>query len=352
MAGTDRSAADSLNELLAELQARPHQFGFYQALRRLEAAFADHPRLGASLRAQDDPVRLSQEPSMTFAPATLAKFEPGAPGRPPRLGVQFAGLFGPNGPLPLHLTEYARDRMRNSGDATLVRFVDIFHHRMLSLFYRAWSSAQPTTQFDRPASDRFAAYVGSIAGIGIPSLQGRDAMPDLAKLHFAGRLVAHSRNAEGLEAMLGEFFQLPMKLHEFIGQWIDVPEDCRCVLRGILPAASLGMTTTIGEKVWDCQQKFRIAAGPMSFVDYERLLPGGQSLERLIAVVNNYVGLELEWDLHLILERDEVPATQLGTLGNLGWTSWLVSQPPSVDAADLVLRPSDAVAHRAASRSA
>jgi type VI secretion system protein ImpH len=348
MAGTDRSAADCLNQLLAELQARPHQFDFYQALRRLEAAYPSQPRLGTSLRAQDDPIRLSQEPSMAFAPATLARFEPGAPGRPPRLAVQFAGLFGPNGPLPLHLTEYARDRMRNSGDATLVRFVDIFHHRLLSLFYRAWSAAQPAAQFDRPASDRFAAYVGSIAGIGSPALQARDAMPDLAKLHFAGRLVAHARNAEGLAAMLGEFFELPMQLHEFIGQWIDVPEDCRCVLRSHGPAASLGMTTTIGEKVWDCQQKFRIAAGPMSFANYVRLLPGGESLERLIAVVDNYVGWELEWDLHLILKREEVPSAQLGTLGNLGWTSWLVSHPPAVDAADLVLRPGSLKSERAA----
>jgi predicted component of type VI protein secretion system len=46
---------------------------------------------------------------MIFAPAELAAWWP-ASGRPARLLVYFFGLLGPNGPLPLHLTEYARER--------------------------------------------------------------------------------------------------------------------------------------------------------------------------------------------------------------------------------------------------
>jgi type VI secretion system protein ImpH len=341
---------------LAHLHERPYEFDFYQALRRLEAAYPEKPRLGTSLRPQDDPVRLAQEPTLAFAPATLAAFQPGGDEQPARLVVQFAGLFGPNGPLPLHLTEYARDRLRNSGDPTFARFVDLFHHRMLSLFYRAWAAAQPAAQFDRPESDRFAAYVGSLAGIGLPSLAGRDAMPDLAKLHFAGRLVCHARHAEGLEALLGEFFQLPMQLLEFVGQWLAVPDDCHCVLASGpaaaqaptsaappaaegLTLAALGISATIGERVWDCQQKFRIVAGPLGLADYHRLLPGGESLQRLLAVVANYVGYELEWDLHLLLRQAEVPQAELGRLGQLGWTTWLLSGAAAKDADDLVLRP-------------
>jgi type VI secretion system protein ImpH len=238
----------------------------------------------------------------------------------------------------LHLTEYARERV-NAGDWTFVRFLDVFHHRMLSLFYRVWADAQPTAQFDRPDTDRFAAYIGSLAGIGMPTLQSRDAMPDLAKLGFAGRFVCQSRHAEGLQAMLGAFFELPMQIAEFVGQWLPLPDDCRCELRQGGGMAQLGFSATIGERVWDCQTKFRIVAGPMDLADYQRLLPGGESLERLMAVVKNYVGLELDWDLHLLLKQPEIPQTQLGTLGQLGWTTWLVSQPPREDADDLILRP-------------
>jgi type VI secretion system protein ImpH len=309
-------------------------------------------------------VRLCQEPSLAFAPATLARCIPSKTGQQPRISVNFGGMFGPHGPLPLHLTEYARDRIINSADPTFSRFLDIFHHRMLSLVYRAWADAQPTVQFDRPESDRFSAYVGSLCGVGYTSLQNRDAMPDLAKLFFSGRLSCHARNAEGLQAMLSEFFRLPMRLVEFVGRWLRVPDDCRCVLAGEeqtqadpggtgltrasaspyvgaaqLGMAQLGVSATIGEYVWDCQTKFRIVAGPMSLANYQRLLPGGLSLERLQAIVKNYAGLEMDWDIHLLLDQTEVPETHLGSMGQLGWTTWLVSERPNRDADDLILAP-------------
>jgi type VI secretion system protein ImpH len=339
MAGTDRTTADRL-ALFRALAAAPHEFSFFQALRRLEATYSDQPRIGRSLRPQEDAVRLGQNASLAFAPATIAAFDPGTDGKPPRITVWFGGMFGPDGPLPLHLTEYARDRIINAGDPTFARFLDLFHHRLLSLVYRAWADAQPTAQFDRPGSDRFANYIGSLIGIGMPSLQDRDAMPDLAKLFFAGRFVCQARHAEGLQAMLAEFFDLPIQLVEFVGQWLRLPADCRCVLGGQIggqPAAQLGVSATIGDNVWNCQTRFRLVAGPMSLADYCRLLPGGASLATLVAIVKNYVGLELDWDLNLILRRAEVPQTQLGALGQLGWTTWLVSQPAAADAGDLVL---------------
>jgi type VI secretion system protein ImpH len=338
MAGTDRTAANRLT-LFAELSERPYQFDFYQALRLLEAAHPDKPRLGYSHRPAEDPVRISQHPSLCFAPSTVTEFKPGSDDVPPRVTVWFGGLMGANGPLPLHLTEYARDRAMHSNDWTFVRFMDMFHHRMYSLFYRVWADAQPTVQFDRPNSDRFAAYVGSLAGFGLSTLQNRDAMPDLAKLSFAGRFVCQSRHDQGLQAILGAFFQLPMRIAEFVGQWLPLPDDCRCELSEMGGMAQLGFSATIGERVWDCQTKFRIVAGPMDLADYQRLLPGGDSLARMMAIVKNYVGLELDWDLHLLLKQPEIPQTQLGSLGQLGWTTWLISQSPPADADDLVLRP-------------
>ena len=195
MAGTDRTPQHAV-EFIAALQQAPYKFGFFQALRRLECVHRDKPRIGESLRAADDPVRLAHQPDLSFAPATLASFKPGHDGRPHRLTSRFLGMFGPNGPMPVHLTEYARDRLRNHDDPTIIRFVDVFHHRILSLFYRAWADSQPAVSFDRPEADRFSDYVGSLFGLGLEALRARDAMNDLAKLHFAGRLAQQTRNAE------------------------------------------------------------------------------------------------------------------------------------------------------------
>ena len=336
MASENREAAHVL-ELFEALRRTPYAFHFFQALRRLECLHRDRPRLGKSLRLTDDPIRLAQEPSLAFAPATLAAFDPGGENRPPRLYEYFLGLFGPNGPLPTHLTEYARGRLRNEGDRTFVGFADIFHHRMLCLFYRAWADAEPTVSFDRPETDRFNVYVGAQLGLGTPALWDRDAAPDLAKFHYAGRLAGQTRNPEGLEAILGDFFKLPVAVETFVGHWLPLDEVSRCRL-GEAPATGLlGITTVIGERAWDCQYKFRILMGPMTLAEFQRFLPGADSLRRLVAWVRNYVGEELLWDVNLILKKEEVPPLVLGAETRLGWTSWLSSQPLARDADDLKL---------------
>jgi type VI secretion system protein ImpH len=338
MAGEDRAASDAV-KLAEALVRRPYEFDFYQAVRRVECAHPDKPRIGQSLRPVDDPIRLAQEPSLGFAPSTVAWYRPATADAPARLGVHFLGLLGPNGPLPLHLTEYARDRMRNSGDPTFVRFLDTFHHRMLSLFYRMWASAQPAVNFDRPESDRFAIYVGALFGIGMPSLRHRDDFPDLAKLHYAGQLAGQTRHGDGLKAILADYFRLPVEVERFIGQWLELPEDSWCRLGALSEVSSLGRSITVGSRTWECQGKFRIEFGPLGYDDYQALLPGSESLKRLVALVRNYIGDELDWDMRLILKKEEVPALQLGGEQRLGWTSWLTGGPREKDAGDLTLDP-------------
>jgi type VI secretion system protein ImpH len=336
MASPDRMSASPV-ELFEALRREPYACHFFQALRRLECRYRDQPRFGKAARARDDPVRLIQEPSMAFAPATLAAFDPGAEDRPPRLAQYFLGVFGPQGPLPLHLTEYAYERKRAHGDRTFASFADVFHHRMLSLFYRAWADAQPTVSFDRPETDRFNVYVGAPFGLGMPSLWNRDAVPDLAKFHYAGRLAGQTRNAEGLQAILADFFNLPVRIETFVGHWLPLSEASRCRLGESPSTGLLGMTAVIGERVWDCQHKFRVIMGPMSLEEFQRFLPGSDSLRRLVAWVRNYMGDELLWDVNLILKRDEVPPLKLGEETQLGWTTWLTGQPLEHDADDVKL---------------
>jgi type VI secretion system protein ImpH len=338
MADDDRAPSHSL-EFYEALLAAPYAYDFFQALRRIDALHQDRPRLGESARLADDAVRLGQLPSLIFAPSTLATFEPAKDGRPPRLSSYFFGIFGPSGALPLHLAEYARDRIRNAGDRTFSRFVDVFHHRMLSLYYRAWSASQPTVAFDRPHADRFGSYVAALFGLGMPSLRDRDAMPDLAKLHFSGRLANQAKNEEGLRAIIADYFKLPVEIEQFVGDWVSLPRQSLCML-GVTPATgTLGSTASVGERIHVYHHKFRILFGPIRFADYQRLLPGGISLKRLVPLVRDYVGDEFSWDVNLILLKDEVPQLRLGEAGRLGWTSWLGTRRSERDAADLVLNP-------------
>ena len=223
------------------------------------------------------------------------------------------------------MTEYAQDRLRTAHDPTFARFLDLFHHRMLSLFYRAWANNRPTVSFDRGADDRFAGYVASLFGLGMPSLRGRDALPDRAKLHYAGLLACQTCHPDGLRAMVRAYFGLPAAIREFVGEWLALPREGRCRLGASRDTGTLGESVVIGAYIWSGRHKFRLMIGPVGLNPFRRFLPAGSSLPRLAAMVRSYVGDELAWELNPILAADEVPPLRLGEHTQLGWTSWLTT---------------------------
>jgi type VI secretion system protein ImpH len=327
-------AADALT-FLASLAEAPYRHDFYQALRRLECLYPDKPRWGRALRPSDEPVRLGQDADLAFAPAPLAALENGGGASPPRLQVRLFGLFGPNGPLPTHITEYARERQRHAGDATLGRFLDLFHHRMLALFYRAWAQAQPHVNRDRPDDDHFAVYVGAFAGLSPAAFRDRDTLPDAAKFFHAGSLIRQVRNAEGLSGILRHFFRVPLAIEEFVGHWMALgPRERTCLQPD---AACLGRGAVLGARVWDRQYKFRIHLGPLTLAQYRGFLPGSPMLGKLADWVHLYLGFELDWDVRLRLETSEVPPLCLDGATQLGWTTWLGRRTAAADADDLCL---------------
>jgi type VI secretion system protein ImpH len=293
-------------------------------------------------------VRLGQDPDLSFAPAPLASFDSGQDGRPPRLQVRLFGLLGPNGPLPLHITEYARERLRQSNDPTLSRFLDLFHHRFLALFYRAWAQAQPHINFDRPKDDRFAMYLGAFLGVAPRVMRDRDTVPDLAKLFHVATLVRHVRNAEGLGSILQHFFRVPVRIEQFVGHWMSLGIRERTYLGS--ESAVIGRGAVAGSRVWDRQHKFRIWLGPLTLAEYESFLPGGAPLQKLVDWVRLYLNFELEWDVRLLLAANEVPSARLGASRRLGWTTWLGRRQESQDADDLCLNAEAFVSPAGASR--
>ena len=313
---------------LLDVVAAPHRFDFFHVLRRVEAHHAGKPRLGTARRPVDEPVRLGQAADMAFAPSSLASVSLQDRSGKPRIEVRFFGLFGPNGPLPLHLTAYARERRLHKGDETFGRFADMFHHRLLLLFYRAWAQAQPVVSMDRPDEDRFADYVGSMIGVGGKAWRGRDAAPDHARLAFAGLLSRQVRNADGLAHLLSGYLGMQVRVEQFVGRWMALPtaERSRIGRRAAsrrMSTSQLGVSAVLGQAVFDRQHHFRVHIGPLSLSAFEALLPVGSALPALQALLKQYVGLEFGWDLRLELDKPQVPACRPGRYGRLGWTTWL-----------------------------
>jgi type VI secretion system protein ImpH len=233
------------------------------------------------------------------------------------------GMFGPNGALPLHLTEVAYERRRQYNDPAIHDFINFFQHRFISLFYRAWADADPATNFDRPESDRFRMYIGALVGLGAPGARSRDAVADFAKLSRAAQFGLQNRTGQNLEAILADYFEAPLRVHSFVGAWLDIPSDARSKLGGDPQTASLGAGFTLGSTSWQSQHKFEVQIGPLSLSEFNNFLPGQPGLRDLAELVRLFTNDEWSWQARLLLRGSEVPATRLGSGARLGWTTWM-----------------------------
>jgi type VI secretion system protein ImpH len=323
--------------LFHALHDRASNFDFHAVMRRLEVLHHQLPRWGEALRPSDEPIRIGQVPSLAFQASQLASFDLADDAKPGRLWVNFLGLLGANGPLPSHVTEYVRSRLRHSGDPTLTAFLNIFNHRMLALFQRAWAMQRPTVALDRPEHNAFDAYAGALMGIGLPELQHRSSVPDHAKLYYLGLLAPAVRNAEGLRALLHDYFGYPTRIEEFVGDWLELPEESRWRLGWSAEVSKLSNSTILGKRVWRCDHKFRVVLGPLESDDFKSLLPGNAQLEHLTAMVRAYTGDEYDWDLRLILAEHASRQAKLARGDRLGLYAQLGKTTTRRD--DVIIHP-------------
>jgi type VI secretion system protein ImpH len=348
-------AARSGETVAQRLQAcadEPWAYDYFALMRRLESLAVTAPRWGRALLPGAEPVRVGHEPSLSFAPASFSRFEAATAHSPPRLRQHFFGYLGPNGPLPVHLSDFIRERVLNHGDPTWLAFLDTFSHRFALFFYRAWAQARPAVGLDRPKEDGFRRQVGALVGIGTAARQERDEIHDDARLHFAGRLVRRVHNAEGVEAVLASYFGVPVRLEPWVGHWMALPAQELTRLGRGEAACSLGMGAMLGRRTWDRQHRVRLHIGPLALERYRDFLPTGSARPVLQRWMQQLLGGELYWDAELILEKEEVPPTRLGArTGNaprLGWVSWLGAHGRTRDAADVRIDGDAALLLRAA----
>ncbi len=354
MANQIRASSHSLTE---QLYDNPETFNFFQALRLVECSRPELPRIGTSRGVAADPLRFSQFLSMAFASSTLAQGQ--SPTARRKLAIRFTGLTGPHGPLPIRLTEFLWNRLKGNYDIDLrgtkadtsekygytspkdssaLDFLDIFHHRIISLFYRAWSVCQKTVDLDREDGQSFSHWIASLAGLGLPECDGMDSLPTEHRLPFTGHLGCQTRHTDGLKSMLSAYFRTPVKIENCVGQWVHLPDDQTWKL-GLDPATgSLGKTCIVGAKIWDCQLKFRAILGPVSFSVFQTFLKGAQGHSRIHDSINFYVRQELYWEAVIVLRKEEIPATVLGSAGQLGHSCWVKSQAPTKDSTDYRIR--------------
>jgi type VI secretion system protein ImpH len=305
--------------LLRDLEAEPWRFDYFSVLRHLERVHEDQPRIGDSATLRDELVLLGQDPFMDFPASNLARVEH-PEDKPLRIFVKYMGMLGPQGALPLATTEEAYHYVLANDDA-FPRFLDVFNHRFLQLFFRAWANSRPIAQHDRPKQDRFFAYIGSAIGLGSEPYRNLDSIPDAAKLCFAGLLGAQAKSASRLVGALCGLFEVRAEVDEFVGTrlMLDVQEYTILGKRHNV----LGEGAMLGRGVYSVQDKIRVRIYTQTLAQYMRFLPSGDLCEPLADLVYFYNGAQLDWDTELAIPSGAVEPIRLGQFGQLGWTTWM-----------------------------
>lgn len=382
MAATDRQPS---SDLIQELLDEPHEFDFFQAVRLIELFLMgekQHPTpspVGGDSGPHKEPIRFRAMPSLSFPPGQIASVRSrtkqnseapnsestrdqtnGSSGKrsisadriPVDMMVSFMGLTGPNGVLPQHYTSLVIERSHQSiKDDTLREFFDLFNHRAISFFYRAWEKYRFQFGYERNLfaaeyqDDLFTRCLFSLVGLELPGLRHQFSFDDQALIFYGGLTAQRCRNAIGLEQILQSYFDVPTKVIQFVGQWLDLPEE----LQTSLPSAAnplgqnlqLGESAVIGSRAWDVQSRFRVRIGPLPSEKFEQLLPG-ETLNSIAEMIRFYVGPEKDFDIQLVLQRQDISALKLSKDGSpkplLGWNTWLSPSSRKVDTADAIFR--------------
>jgi type VI secretion system protein ImpH len=318
----------------------PTPFGFFQAVRLLER---EHPERSPVARFADpanEVARFTVHPSLAF-PASEVQAISIEEDEPARLSLNFMGLTGPQGVLPHRYTLTVIERLR-ARDTTLRDFLDLFHHRLISLFYAAWEKHHFLVAHERDQKDQLGRHLADLIG-----LIGEEKPAELrvirreALLYYAGLLMSRQRSALALEQLLEDFFGLPVEVDQFVGAWYPLEEKVRTYVDEEPPpgTAPLGLGSVIGDELWDQQARVRLRFGPLTRKQFDGFLPRGSAHKALRELTRAYGGDGMDFEVQLTLRREDVNPTVLGDGQQirLGQGTWLKTKPMDHDPDDTIL---------------
>jgi type VI secretion system protein ImpH len=303
----------------------PWSFAFFQAVRMMKLLSPERQAPGHFGDPAQEVARFTAHPSTSFPASEIQSLEKQIDA-PPLVCVNFMGLFGPLGVLPVHYTQFIRDRVR-AGDRTLRDFLDIFNHRMVSLFYRAWEKYRFAVPYERGERDRLTQYLLDFIGLGTPGLERRQAVADQSLVFYTGLLAQQPRSAQALRDILMDYFDVPVEVCQFRGVWRQLDLETQCSLDDSPRISSfLGVGVVAGDEVWDQQSVVRVRIGPLDIQRYLDFLPTGTAYRPLRALTRFFSRDDLDFEVQLVLRREDAPPCELGAGGEtaprLGWLSW------------------------------
>ncbi|WKX27304.1 type VI secretion system baseplate subunit TssG [Tatumella ptyseos] len=301
----------------------PWATNFLATLRQLSALAQDNPIPGNALSCKEENFRLSQAVSLAFPASEVASMC----WQRNQLAIKLfsLGVWGPQGPLPLHFSELALTRFQQQ-DSALIDFIDLFHHRSMAIFFRAWHAAQDTASLDRPTQDRFSFYLRCLTGLSLS-----DTLSPVREQHqllsTAFHLARKNCAPQDLVSTLKALFHLPFEIEEFQAGWIDLNGKEQSQLTH---QAQLGINAVLGEASYQSGHRFKVWCGPLSYEQYCSLHPDKPKLASISNTIQRLTGGNYHYDIHLVLAVPHTLSTTLSGNRQLGFDAWLMHEATDI----------------------
>jgi type VI secretion system protein ImpH len=319
-------SVSDLKDQIAGFERDARRFSFYRLIYLLERTFPKAPPVGQLGPASEERVRLRADTSLIFASCDVAELaNTKYPDNIERVRVTngFLGLYGSVSPLPTYYAEKLALDDYQGGPQPIREFFDVFHHRLLSLMYRAWTKYRFAVMYRKKGGDPFTRRM--FCSVGLDGMKDSEtALDRFLFLRYAPILASKSRSARGLDVVLQDMFGvMGVKIEQFVGHWTLIEKPHRNKL-GVMNH-QLGESLTIGRYVYDGTGRFNIILGPLSYDDYLTFLPGGKNRPLLRAVVATFTRGQQDVMLELHVKTDQAPRWQLGSprSATLKRTMWL-----------------------------
>jgi type VI secretion system protein ImpH len=334
---------EKLEPLVASLLARAPQMSFMQLCRLLEAGMPERAGFGERDTPEHEPVRFRSRPRMGFPAGEIAGIEYGDPDdlpQPPTVRTTFMGLYGVDAAMPSHyLDDIAQ---REEGHEAVEAFLDQFHHRFVTLLYRAWKKYRYAESFRAGGADGHSRNLLCLAGFGWGDKPARAGLPDSRMLALLGLLIQRTRTSEGLAGVIALSAQgVEVRVDEFwpVAKRTGKPQPLSAKAADIKPRG-LGGGYVLGKRLPYRSRAVRVTLRPQDAQQAQDLLPGGRLHRDLTALARLYIGNKADVHLRMQMSSRFAPAPSVGAqriavAPRLGWTVVLPAQAERVITVEL-----------------
>ncbi len=337
MASKTRIQSSDLKKRLLE---HPKRFSFFQAVQLIENFSEAQVGIGKNGPPHRESLRLRPSVGVSFPSSDIEKIEEYEDNESQRkkylITTTFMGLYGVASPLPTYYCEeILEDETENLNDderSATRDFLDIFHHRLLSLLYRCWLKYRYLFQFYPGGQDETSRRFLCLVGIDPDVPNNNLPVPPIALLRFAGLISQLPHSGVSLESMLSTFFSgIPVEIIQCFPRWIVIPDDQRTSLGK--QGCGLGEDAVMGSRMFDQMGSFRIRLGPLNKNEFVSFFPVKNRYAQLVFLTKFFVEMALEFDIELVLRAEDVTPVELGGEEPvyLGWNSWVLSGQPEED---------------------